>query len=422
MLLRVKNVGMIESASIELNGITVIAGLNNTGKSTVGKMLFCIFNSFFRINEQIETERRSLVNRVLTRALYEDSDHEYREFDIDGVARTIIKGENEAMGDSISFQNYITGLLTRNDAELEKYVSQIKMDELAEITMNILNVSDEEILANILHKKLIAEFNMQINSIHFPRKMSEITLTIKNVEMMIKIKNNKDLSISNSMSLNTEAIYFDDPYALDDLRNIQPRSNQTHRAQLRRCLLRESTTSVKDTLIEIITSKKLERVFEKLDSVCPGELVRKPNRTFAYGEGKAKTMIDIVNVSAGLKTFAIIKTLLLNGSLEENGTIILDEPEIHLHPEWQLVFAELIVLIQKEFKMHILINTHSPYFLYALEVYSYRHGITDKCKYYLTEVNGSTSAILDVSANIESIYKILGRPFQDLENERFSDD
>ena len=60
-----------------------------------------------------------------------------------------------------------------------------------------------------------------------------------------------------------------------------------------------------------------------------------------------------------MKTFLIIKTLLINDVIQSNGTIILDEPEIHLHPEWQLLFAELIVLIQKEFGMHILLNTHT---------------------------------------------------------------
>lgn len=39
MKLTLKNIGKIGTASVEINGITVIAGENNTGKSTVGRAL-----------------------------------------------------------------------------------------------------------------------------------------------------------------------------------------------------------------------------------------------------------------------------------------------------------------------------------------------------------------------------------------------
>ena len=39
--------------------------------------------------------------------------------------------------------------------------------------------------------------------------------------------------------------------------------------------------------------------------------------------------------------------------------MILDEPEIHLHPEWQLAYAELIVLLEKKFDLSIVVTTHS---------------------------------------------------------------
>lgn len=42
MRIQLENIGKIHQTQIDLNGITAIAGENNTGKSTVGKALFCI--------------------------------------------------------------------------------------------------------------------------------------------------------------------------------------------------------------------------------------------------------------------------------------------------------------------------------------------------------------------------------------------
>ena len=111
--------------------------------------------------------------------------------------------------------------------------------------------------------------------------------------------------------------------------------------------------------------------------------------------------------------------LLVNGRIEANGTIILDEPEIHLHPEWQLLFAELIVLLHREFGLHILLNTHSPYFLNAIEVYAAKYQVEDKCKYYLARNIDNVSTLDDVTDNIEEIYSKLAKPLQELENERY---
>ena len=44
MKLRIQNFAKIKEADIILDGITVIAGNNNTGKSTVGKILDSMYN------------------------------------------------------------------------------------------------------------------------------------------------------------------------------------------------------------------------------------------------------------------------------------------------------------------------------------------------------------------------------------------
>ncbi|MEL3904025.1 MAG: hypothetical protein P1P63_02775 [Treponemataceae bacterium] len=69
--------------------------------------------------------------------------------------------------------------------------------------------------------------------------------------------------------------------------------------------------------------------------------------------------------------------------------------------------------------LHILLTTHSPYFLNAIEVFSKKHGIQDKCNYYIA-VNQDHEAILEnVNGDLERIYSQLARPLQDLENEEY---
>ena len=142
---------------------------------------------------------------------------------------------------------------------------------------------------------------------------------------------------------------------------------------------------------------------------------------FKYNDPSMDVDFDVRNIATGLKSFVILKTLLENGSIEQNGIIIFDEPETHLHPKWQLVLAELIVLIQKEFNMHVLINTHSPYFMRAIEVYSSNHEIDNTTKYYLAKHENGISSIEDVTDSTEKIYGLLAEPLdrlsEDLEDE-----
>ena len=47
----VKDFRAIHSADIDLNGITVIAGVNGSGKSTLSRLLYTIFNKVKTLDE-----------------------------------------------------------------------------------------------------------------------------------------------------------------------------------------------------------------------------------------------------------------------------------------------------------------------------------------------------------------------------------
>lgn len=226
--------------------------------------------------------------------------------------------------------------------------------------------------------------------------------------MQLEIKENEISNILGIFPLTKETIYIDNPFILDSY----DYEKENHQAHLANRIFGEDKGNA---ISKINTKRKLQKVYEKLNIVLNGEIIENNNFEFIYTENEQE--LNLKNLSTGLKTFAIIKMLLQNGILEENGTIILDEPEIHLHPEWQIIFAELIVLLQKEFGMHILLTTHSPYFLKAIEVYSKKYDIKEKCKYYISQNQEKEATIIDKTDKIEDIYYKLAIPFENLMNE-----
>lgn len=416
MKLSLKNIGKIETASVEINGITVIAGENNTGKSTVGRALFAVFNSFYNIQKQIESERVQNIENLID-MMYRNVTNRYtRRFDSGEIAQKIVAQIYLYKDDTEAVKDLIVKTILQYDENFEKHIDDNSIDEYIVRIKDGLNVADPDIFKSVLEKKLDAEFAGEVNNI-FTDKTGEIVLSIKDTNIIVTIEDNAVKSVVGKIDLHTQTVYIDDPFVIDEVRYTYGIDNSSldHRGYLREKLNKENNANLID---EIIASNKLDNIYRKISTVISGDIVKNKRSGLGYQRKNTDKVLDVKNLSTGFKTFAILKTLLMNGTIEYNGTIILDEPEIHLHPEWQLLFAELIVLIQKEFGVHILLNTHSPYFLNAIEVYAVKYGINDRCKYYLASSQDDISTIGDVTNNIELIYSKLARPLQELENER----
>jgi len=403
MKLSIRNVGKLKEADVEINGITVIAGENNTGKSTVSKTLFSLFNGFYNFDKKLlELKSKDITNIFLR--FVQNLNRENVNILID-ISDKIVKDTSYKFD-----RNKLIKLIQEN----RNFISIEYLEEVSEKIFNILNIKDEEYLENTISYILNNEFDNQINTI-WSDDLGEIALKIKENELKLKIKNNKVIKIENKINLRSEVIYIDDPFVIDNLNEYKWRDInylENHKESLETKLIREKNE--KTFSEKIIAKNNLQQITEKLKEVINGKI--KFNQGKWIYELENNKELNLKNLSAGLKSFAILKRLIENGNLEEKGIVILDEPEIHLHPEWQIKFAELIVLLQKEFGMHILLTTHSPYFLEAIEVYSKKYEIVEKCKYYLSENKNNFSSIKDVTNDLEKIYKKLAAPFQKLED------
>ena len=371
MRLTLENIAKVRKADVEINGITVIAGENNTGKSTVGKALYSVFNSLYHVENQIREERVRTISNFLD-GLYLRAKQDYINISATNrraIAERLIENYYEQSNQVEYIKSVIVSFLSKEVEQDTEALKSKEVDEIACKIKEVLEVSDDEILKLVLVSKLNSEFNRQINNIYHDGK-GTIYLAIRKEQTEIVISGNFVKEIQKPISLQTEVVYLDDPFVLDEsgsfvemnLSNFVRRTMRgDHRSDVREKLINRRKEST--TIDEILINRKLKRIYEKLDAICDGQIIPREAYGFGYKRKDSNKILDVKNISTGLKTFVILKTLLINGTLKENGTIILDEPEIHLHPQWQLLFAELIVLIQKEFNMHILLNTHSPYFL-----------------------------------------------------------
>lgn len=414
----VKDIGVISKAAIDIKGITVIAGLNNTGKSTVGRALFSVFNSLYDKEEKIREEKVRSISDLITNIHFGLTEQRFM-YNRREIAEKIIQQSDRLKDDA----KLIIDLLEKYDEALTQIEDKSEYDRYVSRIQEVLKISDEEIFNTIMEKRIQAEFTGQINNVYSDRT-GEIELKIKNEKVLVRIKSDKVVGIAGNIRLNTEIVYLDDPFVLDE-GGKNPWRTMTypnHRSYLKDKIFDfRKSGSIVD---EIVTNKKLENIIQIMSAVCDGSLERcgKFDRKIGYRQKGSDKAIALSNLSSGLKIFIALKELLLNGTIQYNGTIILDEPEIHLHPEWQLLFAEIIVLLQKEFNMHILMTTHSPYFLRAIQVYSAKYGIADGCRYYLSESRDKAVHFVDVSGKVDKIYQTLAQPLQELENERYQND
>ena len=222
MRLTLKNIGKIGTASVEINGITVIAGENNTGKSTVGRALFAVFNSFCNVQKQIENERVDSIDNLLNRMYVNIGSKFILPSNNREIAKTIVSHIDEyRQTDLHDMQKNIIDLFSQyNDVKKETFDEKVVDDTVFRIK-DVLDVSDIDFLKSVLERRLDAEFNEQVCNI-FSEDNGEIKLQIKDTAITVSITNEGNIDVQNydNISLHTEVVYIDDPFVLDDLREF----------------------------------------------------------------------------------------------------------------------------------------------------------------------------------------------------------
>lgn len=112
-----------------------------------------------------------------------------------------------------------------------------------------------------------------------------------------------------------------------------------------------------------------------------------------------------LNVASGIKAFGVLQLLAEADLIRPDSLLILDEPESHLHPEWEVKYGELLVWLATQ-GIPIIVSTHSSYVLQAIYKYADRYGAEDLVSYYVgeEEADGSGTVFTDVTDNVSEVF------------------
>lgn len=427
MQLKISNVGKIENATIDVNGITVIAGENNAGKSTIGKTMFAIFNSMNNMDEKIAQERknriRNIINGLLKGKIMQNigtiSDRRRRINIIstkllDEIMEYLDSEEVDTLEAYLRKQISETTIFDNHEDE-EEFVT-----ECAAKVEALLAISDKRVMTEVVTRWFGRVFEGQISPLWEEEIESEIEIVIKDKKILYHFKENTCISLETEVNILHQAFYIDNPFIVDEMSSYIISSDNIMKNYLLNSLQTVSEDIYENIFDAVAAKEKLAEINEISTEVIDGDIEKNQDGEYCFKSNNYAEPLNVVNMSTGMKSFALIKRLLESGNLKEKDVIILDEPEIHLHPEWQLLYAKMIVLLQKQFDLSMIITTHSPYFLDAIDVFSAKYNIADRTKYYLAENTGNTSVLHDVTNNIDAIYKKLSDPMQMLENLRYN--
>lgn len=469
MKFELKNIGKFKNAEVDLDGITVIAGENSTGKSTIEKAVSLTLFSLYNLESFVMVERVTTINQTFNhkgilldnifkkltnakrRHRVRDVQKLQSQYAVQIALNLPIKTEklkiliDEYATEHAECYNYD---VTKNDSffQMDNYLSW-KNDLIASIEDDI-SYSDDDIGRSSVTEYVRQFFASQMIRFGTGQEDAYIQTLDNGFENKMcfdrQSKNARDFcsSLKVQMPVTSSTVFIDSPDIFDNLKGNNDEAVQKEVFYLLTPGSRDygfpkksvwnavfynaddetqgffSEAHQKSTLIQQEQKERLVDYFHAMiKDVVHGHLEVTNARRLQFIPDHGNRAVEMTNVSTGIKALSILAYAIQQGCISEKSFLLLDEPEINLHPAWQLKYAEILVRMQKDFHINIMITTHSPYFLNAIEVYSAKEQIADRCRYYLTEHEGTDDAIIhEVTDHIDKVYQLLAEPFQKLEN------
>lgn len=387
---RLKNYRAILDADIKLDGLTILSGENGCGKSTTTRWIYFILEMVSNFEQYAFADYKDELLQVINK--------------LESIRRDVSIYSPMILPNMYKLRSRLAMLDINNQDEIAALdlLLEDSIGKLADALAKYFNSSKDSarkqrLLAYIEmptydEKTFIADVMQKINGCYdnFQKSCEQRCLTSmwtfihKYFDEKLDIPKNIQFAEDNVELISNKqfghlfgidkCIYVDTPMAL-------ARMNDTDNSfwrQLRNLMFKKREGELS------IEAKKL---IIQIRNIIGGTVIVDDNSIdddeLRYVRSDNHLNIPIEETATGLKSFAYILRLLENGHLDSQTLLIIDEPEVHMHPQWIVEFARVLVLLHKTIGVRVLITSHNPDMVAAIHEISKSMNVETNTNFYL---------------------------------------
>ncbi len=426
LTLKLENYKAIRDATIALDDITVLSGVNASGKSTIAHVFQGIINLSATYTEwaiksawsdiaPLVWEMASLVGRLSQGNGYEggaSNNSIFEDFENNLLARPY-SDTIKAVSDTLS--------------KIETMIAARKNDERAARALDVF-------LRNISKKREVTteNYNTHVTGVLATSQAKYDDLIRQRVYTTYNIAYPKvrNWLVSPGMICFSEGATTVYHTEKEQWRDARPMSDLKEIYGVKRAIYIESPwTSIpkvqKDGRLDMqdgyfyTVGKLRNQPKPKLFDVLNGRLENEDGH-WQYLRKDGLPPIDLSICATGMKALSILEILHDGGYLDDDTLLIVDEPEAHLHPQWVFEYAKILVALNRKYQVRLLITSHNPDMVNAIRTIADEEGV-EGLRFYVSEsVNDSPYDFTyrDLGRDIEPIFATFNKALDSIESYR----